>query len=425
MIESFNSHQKRIAIVVQRYGLEINGGAELHARLLADQLKVYYHIEVLTSSALDYQTWENHYKTGTTEINGITVIRFKTENQRNRKKANSKFRLLSYKKNYQKMLKSLKILNWAENKFPILKPTMQAFNKWIALQGPDVPQLIQYLENNKSRYEAIVFFTYLYYPTVFGLKVAPEKSILIPTAHDEPAIHLPCFKRIFNMPKCIIYNTESERLFVNRLFHNQQIDSAVAGVGISIPEKTDFIDFKERFNISSDYIVYIGRVENGKGCKSLISHFLKYLKKHLPLKLVLIGQIMMPLPNHSAIISLGFVSEDIKLNALRQALALVVPSPYESLSMVTLEAMKLGTPVMVNGDCEVLKQHVLQSHSGLIYHNYEEFEQCLNQLADQHLVQKMIANGKEYVDKNYAWERIIPLFREKIEGINSDSLVQG
>lgn len=418
------SDKKRVAIVIQRYGLEVNGGAELHARILAEQLKAHFEIDVLTSCAMDYQNWRNYYEPGITNINGIKVIRFETESLRNRKKASSFFRLLNYQAPFQKILKFLKLLKLAENKLPFLKPGFNDFLQWITLQGPNVPQLINYLKEDHSRYKTIIFFTYLYYPTVLGLEIASFKSIFIPTAHNEPAIHLPCFERIFNLPKCIIYNSASEQALVNKLFDNQHIDSAVAGIGIDIPDQIDLIDIKQDFNISSDYLLYIGRIENGKGCKTLINYFLSYLKKHKkPLTLVLIGRVMMNIPSHPAIISLGFVSENIKLNALKQAYSLIVPSPHESLSMVTLEAMKMGTPVLVNGQCEVLKNHVIHSNSGFIYDDYEGFSKSLDQLADKTILKEMAADGKDYVSINYNWDRIISIFVQKINSMPSEQTV--
>ena len=71
---------------------------------------------------------------------------------------------------------------------------------WLEQQGPWCPALLEYLEKNAHTYDVLVFFTYLYAPTVLGLKIDPARSILVPTAHDEPAIHLEIFKEVFSLP---------------------------------------------------------------------------------------------------------------------------------------------------------------------------------------------------------------------------------
>ncbi len=51
----------KVAFVVQRYGLEISGGAELHCRWVAEHMNKHWEVEVLTTKALDYITWKNHF----------------------------------------------------------------------------------------------------------------------------------------------------------------------------------------------------------------------------------------------------------------------------------------------------------------------------------------------------------------------------
>ena len=54
----------KLAVVVQRYGAEINGGAELHARYIAEHLARHHDVEVLTTCARDYVTWANELPSG-------------------------------------------------------------------------------------------------------------------------------------------------------------------------------------------------------------------------------------------------------------------------------------------------------------------------------------------------------------------------
>ena len=72
--------------------------------------------------------------------------------------------------------------------------------EWLKQQGPWCPPLLDYLRRHHHQYDALLFFTYLYAPTVLGLSVAPSRSILVSTAHDEPAIRLEIFKDVFSSP---------------------------------------------------------------------------------------------------------------------------------------------------------------------------------------------------------------------------------
>ena len=43
----------RLAFVIQRYGTEVSGGAELHCRWLAERLARRHEVEVFATRALD------------------------------------------------------------------------------------------------------------------------------------------------------------------------------------------------------------------------------------------------------------------------------------------------------------------------------------------------------------------------------------
>lgn len=378
--------KKKILFVVQRYGLEVNGGAELHCRQLAERLKDEYDVSVLTTCAIDYVTWKNEYKEGIEHINGVKVIRKKVDFERNEKKFNK----ISAKLNNEKDNINLGI-------------------EWQEAQGPHSAELIKYLEDHKDDYDVIIFLTYLYYTTYFGLKVAPEKSILIPTAHDEPPIYYSIFNETFNLPKAILYSTTTERDFVNKRFKNDYIESDIVGLGVDINENAQDIDLEKTFDIKDDYVVYIGRIDESKGCKEMFEYFLEYKKIYNSnLKLVLAGKSAMEIPRNKDIVTLGFVSEDEKVNLIRKSKLLILPSKFESLSLSTLEAMYLKVPVLLNGKCEVLKQHAILSNGGLYYENKWEFIETLDYLIrNSKIAERMGENGRKYVDVNYKWNIII------------------
>jgi len=395
---------KKIGFVVQRYGLEVNGGAEFHCRILAENLKDIFDVEVLTTCAKSYKTWANEYSPGEKVINGILVRRFPVAKEREEIKSYKLGRILRKRSLPQKLLRFFGILEVFERLFKPKTDLKFVFDELSKAQGPYTPGLIDHLKVNHEQYDVLIFFTYLYFPTLFGLRVAPHKSILIPTAHDEPDIYMSGFKEVFTSPVAIMFNTPAERTLVHKLFDNASVYNDVVGVGIDTPKIDHGAVQLQEFDFP--YFVYIGRVDHAKGCAMMIDYYLKYTaetKKEC--KLVLVGQQFMEIPASEHVISLGYVSDSRKFTLLRQAQALIMPSYYESLSLVTLESMNEGTPVIVNQHCDVLRKHVEESHSGFLFKDFLTFKTALNAVLNSDKeVRAMKANGKVYVKHNYDWE---------------------
>lgn len=385
--------KQKIAMVCQRYGLEVNGGAELLCRQYAEKLTEKYEVEVFTTCAVDYMTWANEYSPGTETLNGVAVCRFPVEKERNVKR----FARIS------------------SDIFSNPQHSTEEELKWIEEQGPYCPQLVSYLEEHYSEYQAVIFMTYLYYLTAVGLTSKIKNALLIPTAHDEPPIYLHHYDHVFQQAKGIFYLTEEEKSFVNERFHNNQVPSVITGGGVEVPELISLPNIKEEFDLSENYVLYVGRIDESKGCGQLFRYFQQYKKRNPGnLKLVLVGKAVMPVPKDSDILSLGFVSDEDKFALEKDARLLVLASEFESLSMVVLESMALGRPVLVNGKCAVLKGHCVKSNAGLYFCNYHEFEGALNYLLSHPKeVEIMGENGKAYVARNYRWDVIL----RKIEGL--------
>lgn len=388
--------KNKILFVVQRYGLEVNGGSEAYCRQIAEKLSSIYDVSVLTTCAEDYVTWENKYQEGIEKINDITVIRKKVVEPRTQKKFS----------------KATDIINFD-------KENLLSGIEWQKAQGPYSLELLNYLSNHKEEYDVIIYMTYLYFTTYFGIQIAPEKSILIPTAHDEPPIYFGIFNSIFHLPRCILYLTNSEKNFVTKKFHNNYVNSDIVGVGIDIEKDVENINLKDRFHIEDEYLIYLGRIDESKGCKNMIDYFLEYKAKYNNnLKLALAGKTAMNIPVNNDILNLGFVSEIEKINLLKNSKALILPSEFESLSLSTLEAMYFGTPVLVNGKCDVLKDHAILSKAGLYYMNKLEFIESLAYIDENpEMMKKMGENGVLYVEKNYRWDVVIEKYKNAIEAV--------
>ena len=388
--------KKKIAIINQRYGLEVNGGSELYSRQIAERLIAKYDVEVLTSCAVEYVKWSNYYNEGVEQINGVTVRRFKTLHEREPKVFSA--------------LDSMMLSN------PHIEEEIS--EQWIEHMGPYCPELVEYVDKHQDEYEAIIVVTYLYYTAVKSIVRIKNKAIFIPTAHQEPFIHFDMYKKVFGAADAYVFLTDEEKDLVHSIFHNEDVPYEVMGVGVEVPEVVDSERFKKKYNLDN-YLIYVGRIDEGKDCPRLFKYFLEYKRRvKSDLKLVLMGKAVCDIRKSPDIISLGFVSEEDKFDGIKGAKALILPSKFESLSISVLEAMTLSVPVIVNGICDVLKGHCVKSNGGLYYKNYFEFEGCINYMMEhpeEYAI--MCKNARKYVEDYFQWDDIMKKFDRIIERV--------
>jgi glycosyltransferase involved in cell wall biosynthesis len=417
----------KLAFIVQRYGAEVLGGSEHLCRLVAERLASQHEVEVITTCARDYVTWQNEYPEGADRIRGVTVRRF----------ANARTRDIAAFNRYSEWIYTT--------------PHGRADEvEWLKQQGPWCPGLVEYLRRTSQQYDVLIFFTYLYAPTVLGLDVAPSRSILVPTAHDEPAIRLDIFKEVFSRPAALCYLTDSERRFVQRQFADRPLLEEVTGVGVDMPPHQPYprvtappdeeaaasaddaaaiaaegdegpvardigshlmargAVFRRRHRLWGPVVLYGGRIDPGKGCEELIEYFSSYIKDGGDGTLALMGIKLMTLPEEAFIRFAGLLSDRERIQALEAATVVVCPSPYESLSLLALEALSVGTPVLANARSAVLVEHCTRSNGGLYYADRDEFVECLKLLvSDERLRAAMGRNGREYIRRNYRWDVVL------------------
>jgi glycosyltransferase involved in cell wall biosynthesis len=411
---------ERIAIVVQRYGSEVNGGAELHARLLVQALKPHYEVDVLTSRALDYVHWAPHYPAGEERIDGCHVLRF---DHPPRERGRRRHLPLVHKLRFalRPWLVRLGIA-------PVRKPNGGERHdglQFLRAQGPAVDGLITHLRTRGDRYAALIFLTARFFPTAMGVLVAPGRSLLVPTLHDEKAMVLPHFHAVFRAPHRILYNTAAEKALAERLYGPGLAPGEVCGVGIDMPAPgtdhgTSYGRVAARHGIAGPFLLYVGRVDANKGCGELFEFFARLLDQQPgPLQLVVCGKLAMPAPAHPRIVLAGFVADDERDALLAHAEALVVPSRHESLSLVLLESLALGCPVIVNAGSEVLRQHVADSGVGMVYDGFDAFAAAVTQTLRTPAAQRQqqAARGRHYVAQHYDWKRITVRYRQLIDEI--------
>jgi len=388
---------RKVAFVVQRCGLEVNGGAEAHCLAIAQRMSAYWETEILTTCAVDYVTWENFYPRGEERIGDVSIRRFPVAAAR----VTESFNQISSKIHEQRGSASL-----------------EEEEAWMQAQGPWAPELVHYIETHARKYDVFIFFTYLYWPTLKGLPKVADRAILVPLAHDEWTIYLHIFRQLFAKARRFIFNTIEEKQFLQRLFPNDRLEGPVVGVSVDRASDVDPFRFRRENAIEDGFLLYVGRIDPSKGCEELFEFFIRSRSEgRLPSKLVLLGKPVMPIPAHPDIITLGFVSEQTKWDALAACDALIMPSVNESLSMVLLEAWSVGKPVIVNGRCEVLIGQCRRSNGGLWYSNYEEWAGIIACLQSGRVSTVLGRQGWRFVREHYSWHSIERAYLECVEAI--------
>jgi glycosyltransferase involved in cell wall biosynthesis len=245
--------------------------------------------------------------------------------------------------------------------------------------------------------------------------------VLVPTAERDPAIGVSIFAPVFRGARALMYNSFEERALI-QLISGRQGPGVVVGVGSAVPERTQPWRFRKKFGIRRPFAIYIGRIDENKGCPELFAFFERYAVMYPHgLDLFLIGSKHLPVPKHPRIRYAGFLSDEDKFDALAAADVLIMPSRFESLSMVALEAWALGKPVLANGRCDVLRGQCVRSNAGLYYESFEEFAEALYALEGTGPLGAILgANGREFFRRHYAWPVIERKYLEMFDRLKRE-----
>jgi glycosyltransferase involved in cell wall biosynthesis len=389
----------KLAVVVQRYGLDINGGAELHARYVAERLSRHAQVDVLTTCARDYVSWRNELPAGEETVNGVTVRRFLVDRERTPDDFGKQSRHVF------------------ERQHSIADEL-----RWLDSEGPTSSALIRYIRDRRREYDYFIFFSFRYYHAYHGFRAAPGQAVLVPTAERDGAIGLGLFGPVFRGVRALMYNSFEERAMVQAVSGNTAVPHVIVGIGSDVPATTAPERFRKKYGLTGRFIVYVGRIDENKGCQQLFDFFLQYAEWSAGnLTLALIGKSILQIPDHPAIRHLGFLDDQDKFDAIAASDALVMPSFFESLSMVALEAWALGKPVLANGRCDVLKGQCIRSNAGLYYESAREFYETLALLQTHRtLAGALGANGRAYYQRHYAWPVIERKYTDMLERLKEE-----
>jgi glycosyltransferase involved in cell wall biosynthesis len=395
----------KLACVVHRYGADIAGGSEAHCRQLAERLASHHDVTVLTTCAKDYVTWANAYPAGRSRLNGVEVVRFPVRRPRR-----------------------LKVFADLSDEVFDARAPIERQEAWFRENGPDTPALLDHLRAHGREYNLLLFWSYRYYPAYFGLPIVADRAVLVPTAEEDPAIGLDVLEEYFKKPAGFLFLTPEEEELVSRRAGERLEPAAIIGAGLEEPGSGTGDPGSAAGFVTSDriadpgsripadpFVLYLGRVDRNKGCHMLFEYFERHLAEGgREATLVLAGPAKIPVPSHPRIQALGFVENSVRDALLTHARAMVVPSPYESLSIALLEGWNHGVPALVNGDCAVLAGQAQRANGGLSYRSAKEFSAALDWLlAHAEQARTIGAQGRAYVDREYRW----PVVMDRVEGL--------
>ena len=369
----------KLLAVVQRYGAEVVGGSEGHARVMVERLARRHEIEVATTTALDYWTWAEHYRAGDDAVGGVPVRRFPIASGRD-----PQFKAV-------------------ERHVLFEEHTLADELDWPRRQGPHSPALLQFLHQKGQSYDAVLFWTYIYEPTALGLPIVPERAVLISTAHDELPLGLAPYRRLMALPRAFGFLTPEERDLVHGRFRNAHIPNVVLGIGLDPVPEADGERLRRQLAVRGPLVLYLGQVSEGKGCDELLQAWTARTTL-LDATLAFAGTVRMELPVRDDIVALGRVSEAEKWEALAAADVLVLPSHLESLGIVLLEAWQQGTPVLVPASNAVTAGQVARSGGGAAYETVEDLVPELEALLARGPMPGEA--GREWVGRECDWQAV-------------------
>jgi len=384
----------RIRAVVQRYGAAVAGGAEGFCRSISMRLAARGHeVQVLTSTATDYLTWQPSFPAGTTEESGVEVVRLDA-------------RFLRDPQRFSHLDHRVTRLGRA------LAPTAQ--RDWLLLEGP----ILKGLDDSLRRpTDVTAFFTYLYPTTAIGATLASPSSptVVHPTAHHEPQLQLQVFDQMINHTDTFVVSTPEEAaLMESRTRGRSRIE--VMGIGVDpIVAATD--EIPSSLPTDRPYVVLVGRVDPAKGALEAVNYFNEYKRRHPgPLALVVVGHLAAEVAAGPDVIITGFVDEPARDELMSRALVLLQPSYLESFSLVLAEAWTAGVPALVQENCPATAGQVRRSGGGLLYHDYAGFEAALGMLIDSEQIRHTLGeSGGRYVAANYRWSDIVDLYESILD----------
>lgn len=362
--------KKRIAVVSARFGDGFAGGAESSLRTLAESMSTHGHaVDVFTLGT----------SRASSLVDGIKVHRFCADPTHS-----DRFAAADH---------ALRLPGGMEN--------ATAIEDYLQ-ESPRSKALIDAMQRH-GPFDAVIVGPYAPALTRDVVDAFRDRVLVVPCFHDEPSAHLPQIRAAFENAGGLLYHSHQERQFAQAVLGLNHPNSHVIGALIDADTPGEQFHGRKMVGTGRRYIMYCGRYCREKGLPELLAFAQRYCDdRPSRFTIAFCGEGNVAIPNQPWACDLGFVDERTRRDLMAGADALVLLSSNESLSLVTLEAMAQGTPVIVGESCDVLREHVVHG-AGMIVDGYDAFAAALDDLwEDPGHWRGMGRAGREYVRQRFS-----------------------
>jgi glycosyltransferase involved in cell wall biosynthesis len=421
----------KFAFITPRYGADVGGGEAHACRLLAEQVCMRHDVDVLTTCARDHRTWKNEYSEGSDRVRGVLVRRFGVS-------------LVPDHIAFESLSRRLQT-----------SPRSRAEElEWVRLHGPWSPGLMEYLKRTCRSYDVLVFFGLWHPLTVHGLESAPERSVLFPYLHLQPALRFGLWADVVKSARAIGYFSDSERRLVHAFVGVRPQNEEIIGIGIDPPPQQSYprhqqdpadvivdedsadedagegapgeyldgrgVPFRRRHRLYGTFALYGGRVESDNGCEEMLEYFDSYAASDPEMALVLMGVKMMKVPEEHYLRHAGVLPDRERMTAFEAADVTIAPASDDLLAQPLLESLAVGTPVLACARNPAAVEHCRRAGAGLYYANRDEFVAALTSLKNnRHLRERLGANGRAYIRHHHRWDGVLGRFDRLISRVRA------
>jgi glycosyltransferase involved in cell wall biosynthesis len=373
---------RRVAVVMSRYGPGFVGGAEKSLGVMAEALhRAGQHVEIFTTCACTETKWSDELPEGTETSEGIPVHRYRIEPHD--------------PDLFQQAIRAI------EGSAGLVSPEMEA---QFLLHSLRSTRLLRDLATSREQFDAIIVGPYLLGLAFEVVRAFPEQTLLVPCFHAEPLARLHSWQQVYGAVGGILYHSPEEQDLAQADLGLNHPGGHCIGAYVDTARPGNAPRGRARVGADRPYLLYCGRYLVQKGLPVLLDYARRYSEERAGrFTFVFVGQGDVLIPRAPWARDLGFVADQVQRDVLAGAAALLHLSPYESLSLVALEAWCQGIPVLAHEHCAVLTGHLQRGRGGQMIADYESFAAALDDLwKHPEEWQARGRQGQDYVRRTFA-----------------------